>query len=842
MTRPSPAGRVLALALAVLLALAASASANTQGYNEPDETVTETGGKELDLQSVTISQNETEALFEAAVQYPSSGAPPHDQVQVFLDTNGDGGADRAVGFVGLATGQYTVEVREVTQTPANCQRLGAALFTSPPVTLPAADGAGRRELAGGFPASHLGASSYKVAAYVVNDSLSRAAFDYLPNEANPLPARSNPVSDDMDGCETDGDNDFDDGVDTAGSDRAFPVDMTKAVQYGTATSPGAATPSTGGGTPPPPANNTRSVFGSPVGIQIVQTAVPKMPQLQPKDSKSTKFTQLASAEFRLRGLGVPVDLRLRPLKSNIADSTKQAKYLREKGQGLEIMDQSPAPGTPLVPKNGKPPIVKLGYYDAADDIADRNRKCELTDTGTAKKALRGKTPSEAAFELRRLDCTARYIDGKAFGIQQPEVVAARKLGNGSIEVTIGKPQNAQDLILVVREDPTSAKAGDTSFTQDFRLPRAARDRKGKALNRSRFKVQVLERSTGRFVPNALVVVTDGDTSVFSDLADSTGEAEFAIAFGKVGKRTLYAEYNGANGVSASGWRELYVADLKGRAFTSSAGRQFTSKGGKYSATAASSLVASRMRIAPASLGSGATGTEVVAPDIVRTKALALHRNPNGPNGVAPIVADHNAVDIRGTGQGSSLVCAGRGSILYAAGLKTAVNGNPVQDCGSALLGLLRAHADDLANVRSEVGDAKADFESSAAAAAEQGAQAPPGNPEFPALGLTTVAGGHGIPFKKGDVQAPGQVLSGIAGSGFIGTNTGGLITDAGGSLKPPTSLISDKGLGLISDKGLGLIGDHGTGLRQSVVGLTPNGVAGAMPAYAAPLIGQAGGN
>jgi hypothetical protein len=855
--------RILGLVIIALLALTGSASANTQQWSEPDETVTESGGKELDLQSIAISQNATEALFEAEIQYPVlGGSAPHDQVQVFLDTNLDGNAERAVGFVGLSSGSYTVEVRQVTTTPANCQRLGDLLYSSSPTSLPSPDGAGNRLLQAPFAASHLGASSYKWAAYAVNDSLSQAAFDYLPNDANPVPAKPNPLPRDYDGCDTDGDGtpEFSTIV-----DKAFPVDMTKGHQYGATTAePGGGTGGGGGGgsTPPGP-GPTRLTIGEPI-FGYTPVAIPTMPRLVPTDGKSTDFITVTEAEKRLRALKVPVSVKLTARKSADAETTKQAKFLRSKAKGDEVMFQKPAPGTPVaLGADGKPPVVKLSYYDAADDIRDRNKNCDLKSTALAKKALRGKSQSDAEFELRRLDCTATWTEAPAFGIEQPEVTSARKLGNGSIEVTIGLPRTAQDLLLIVKEDPFRTKRNELSFTEDWRLVKSG------AKNRSRITVQVIERATGRFVPGALVAISDGDEEVATDTSDRSGEAELLIPFGEAGRRTLYAVYNGANGVTASGWRHVFVADLKGKSFKTVSGREMKASKGVYLATAKSATAAKRYRIGPATAGAGATGTQLAAPTIVQTPTLTFFRDDRSPTKLAPTTAPHGALDI--PKNGSVLVCTTRGLVLAVNG----VGGSASEACARTVLAIRNAALADVATVRSELRAPAGEAVQKDAQAAEQAGVQAPATPAGSEVGLISIAAGHEARGKGGSVQLPeqivrivrnGQVVYEGPASSLIGQAGGNLVAggkvisnDGAGVISADgASLISDKGLGLISDNGGGLVNSNASGwisnnngnfvstnsgtFVQNSVGLVPGGMFGPLPMHGGAVISTGGLN
>ncbi len=829
MIRRTHAARVVALAIAALFACVVPAAANTQQWSEPDESVS-TGGEELDLQSVAISQNATEALFEAEIQYPSPATnAPNDQVQIFVDTNQDGNADRAVGFVGLTSGNYTVEVREVSTTPANCQRLGNALYTSSPIPMPSGD---TRLLQAPFPASHLGASSYKWAAYVLNDSLfTRPTWDYLPNEANPTPGKPNPFDYDYDGCDTNGDGTPD--ASTI-SDRAFPVDMTKGYVYGTATNPGGGSGGGGGGgggdgqsgqeldvIPPkalvlPDAKQLESTF--------------ELPPLQPYKKRGTLRFVLRDAVERSvlkRARGAckceKPNILFNPTAVGLDHtrvSRRARKALQKGGKAGSvvhaIVEPDPVDNRITAREGGDPVRIRTWHWDPARDVQPKREVIDDPDTkrekeikarykklGCAPLAMGDQNEAARLFITRewfppknkRLDlkdgelsaiaplerekCRFEVVFKRDPSVDQPYVKSV-KLDQSSrwvMKFVVLLPKRS-DYFLTLRDDPGRAKSGDLGLNGDnWTLPAVG----GQS---SIFTISVNEIASGRFVKGATVNMWFAPKKgsgygqmqkVASVQTGQSGEVFFRNQIKAEGLIRLVALVEDGSGEQALGFREIEVVKPAGSTYRVTSGRTLKKSGGKWK----DDQKARFTPLEPASLGidSRATGRPKVA--TLGTADVGYVVPHQGARAVA--IGDQNVLAMRG----ENVLVAMRPKLIVV---------------GSGNFDVDRLGPD-------VTYDELTDFMNAIVTPLSRAVDRQTGTVErlIPPNSQLHV-----------DLKQQSSILLGLA-------------------RLPLSDLISDKGLGLIGDHGTGIISDNGGGIISEAGGSLINTSQGS-------LIGEAGGN
>jgi hypothetical protein len=866
----------LLAALIAALALPALAAANTQSWSEPDETVTETfQGKELDVQSLSVSQGDGNTLFETEIQYPTQGSAPFDRVVVFADTDVDGAADRAVSFLGLSGPEYTVEVRPVSQSPQNCQRIdlsGSPIATVGPTPLPAAGPTGLRLLSGLFPTSALnGSVKYRVVAYGLNDSLSQATFDYLPNEANPLPSRQNPLQGDSDGCDSNGDGTYGDAGSRTASDGAYPADLSKGHLYdisgGSSGNPGGGGGSGGGSgaggatSPPPPSPITKPIGTVPVGSPALEQSF-EMPQVEPYLKRNLwRFVDRAEAR-RIIEKKIKAACNACPLPNIRFDETNRASNydpftggndaraaLRKQGKPWSVMRQLPKAGTKIVVKNGdpSPTSIKLWVFDPD---RERSLQQELAEAEKKRKKKEKESKKKVACSLvdlpkddfRRLMLARDFFASKQAGKKgesATEILLANKCNwnpefkelpdthrywvsdakqnksSRTIDITVQGPANP-GLAIALRDDPAKAKTDELGLRKGDWVLGAGKGVKGS------FTMSVTEIATGRFVSGVDVEVWFGDELAdgrrgtarlvaSGKKTDANGDLTVSLPFEKPGTITVFARHSGKNGVETKGYRYIDVKKTSGSTWTTTSERTLAASGGKWKQQGAAKYTA----LLPASLGS----------DTSASKPVFL---ANVAQGLVAAVAPGQL----NFGAGNVVVFAHRGNNVFAVarpGMMLFSGGAPLTGVGPQV-------------TAANVADVMKGIVEPLKRASDQGVGTvrtvfAPGSALKTLLDQqSTFLGGISSYQPPSLISDKGLGFVSNNNGNFVSTNTGNVISTGGGNVNASNSagVISTGGGNVISTGGLNLLGSGAKVISTGGGNLI--GQAGGN------LIGQAGGN
>ncbi len=516
-----------------------------------------------------------------------------------------------------------------------------------------------------------------------------------------------------------------------------------------------------------------------------------------------------------RAEGGDVTIRMVP-KPRTGQDGSVHDYLRDSAKGGEVLAQNVKPGKVLTTTEHAL-FLKVDYYSRAEDDkiaaailkalekAGEDKKnvkspCEFIDTDATPDQIEARmaslldssylTQRRAGEILKGFGCgyeVSEYIEAPGAPVDFVKDVTGIDRKRHLIELSVALPVR-QDLLFVVREDPSMVDPGVLALGTDGRL----------TVSKTQFTeltVQVVERLTGRLVAGAEVSFIGPDGRPETKRTDEHGETWFAAGLTRPDRYAIVGRV-ALKGASMTGFRSIDVVDRGGATWVTMAGREMVRNAhGNYVSTQADVDRARALPVVPANLGTGLSGAPVAAPDVVQAEAAY-------PNGDGTWTAgEHNSVSILddtnfAVGAAPGLVAIGGG--LESAGRAARAWPNPFQAIADAVnhvvTGLQRAF--------------------------EQGADGP-----GTAYERTSAE-------QRADIAASADALA------------------ANGAAVPPSGLISDKGLGLISDKGLGLVdlagatlvNADGLELRDAQGNLIGQAGGNIISNDGAGLIGQAGGN
>lgn len=284
---------------------------------------------------------------------------------------------------------------------------------------------------------------------------------------------------------------------------------------------------------------------------------------------------------KMRAEGADITLVANPKPSGAMDGAVM-KYLRKRGKGGEVLTQKPLPGTTVTTTADAPIILKLGYFEPAEDrkILDNTLKA-LERAGEDRKNVRSKcdfinsdarprdiliamnnelfssgylTQKRAGEILAKHGCgyeVTRYIDAPGAKIDFVNDVSGIDKKRHLIQLEVALPVR-QDFLLVVREDPAAVGTGVLGLGVDGNL----------TASKSQLQfmtVQVIERLTGRLVSGAQVRFI-GDTGEYvTQTTDANGETRFESFIRHASRYALEAEFR-AGGRSMVGYRSIDVVE------------------------------------------------------------------------------------------------------------------------------------------------------------------------------------------------------------------------------------------------------------------------------------------
>jgi hypothetical protein len=588
---------LLALLVALIALLSpAAAEAASQTFEDGDDGVAEGFyGKQVDARQVQITQDGGQTTVSVKIETPSSQpAAENDHVVFFLDSNADGKSDYGLAFSGFAQGPYHYALVSTPGSTPGCQRLasggGPIADGDQPEAAPQ-DGLATLSLT--FASSAIGnASSFRWAVYALNDSLQRSTYDYVPDASNPRTPSSGEASQNLDGCDTNGDGTYGgSGDETTNNDSAYPVDLSHGSEF-----PGAQQPGPGPG--PGPTDPT----GQPITSTTFSVAqAPKMPNVRGK--------KLATALDLIQGAGINAIIEKKP----------DFRTLKGKQPG-QVLKQTPGPKRPI--PSGTMPYKKivLTYYvgpikssakdscptkalsgalrgeDPAETQKYLDRQCDevglqyrfssrvneatLTGVGEPGSELRAicRNVKENGKKVKYCDVVRVPPETKNFYYQTPcevnekkrelvcQVVRKKKdkpKDPNEVIGTVTVPKNANDLVLAVSDAEEFTK-NDTyrlGFTQNWRLLTTDQY----VLRYSCIRVRVLT-GKGELADRAKVALAipagmSPDT-VVEQPTDKKKGAYFCVRFLKPGTVHLVATAKGTNGGVIHGVKSIKVEQLK----------------------------------------------------------------------------------------------------------------------------------------------------------------------------------------------------------------------------------------------------------------------------------------
>jgi hypothetical protein len=330
----------------MLVALCAGTAHAAQVVDDPDDGVAEAwfGDKQLDVRRVAIDQAAGQTTVAVSIEPPyDHDTAENDHVMLFIDSNGDALSEFGVAFSGFARTPYHWALVSTPASQLRCQRFaGGAPVVEGDTEVPAAQD-GLVTLTATFPTASIGgAESFRWAVYAMNDSLVRATYDYVPDASNPRTPSSGTATQNVDGCDNNGDGTYGgSGDETTFGDFSFPVDLAQGTEY------------------------TASVFET---VDVSER--PKMPNVKGK------------------GLGDAVDLIQKAGINAIIEKRPVTKRIKGKTPGT-VLSQSPARGR-RIPTGTQPfKKIRLKYY--LGPIAGAGKDGCRAKALTA--ALRGEDPA-----------------------------------------------------------------------------------------------------------------------------------------------------------------------------------------------------------------------------------------------------------------------------------------------------------------------------------------------------------------------------------------------------------------------------------------------------------------
>ncbi len=525
----------------------------------------------------------------------------------------------------------------------------------------------------------------------------------------------------------------------------------------------------------------------------------------PRKNRSLRFTSLRRARSYVAALqaqGADILLRENPKPSSGLDGDT-LDAIREDGVGGEILSQRIQPGESVTTTASSPRILKLGYYEPAEDkkIEDAIREA-LEKAGKKKKNVKSKCdfiatdapPDKIETELAKLvgstyltqqrageilasrGCgyeVTKYTEAPGSPVDFVKDVVGVDRGRDLIQLHVALPV-AQDFLLVVREDPARIGVDSLGPGTDGALTES-----GSQLNE--LTVQVVERSTGRLVSGVDVSFIGKDGTPQTKASDALGEVSFESQLRRADNYAITARLT-AGGLTMVGFRSIAVKDRKGGTLTTMSGRSLTANGkGEYRGTAADLARSRSLPLVPANLGTGLSGPPTRAPKIEQGLVASPTANGlvAGRQNVVSIADDTNFT----VGAAPGLLALG-GGLPTSMGRETGPRAfpNPFAQVANLLNGIVTGLK------RVLTGDSKG----------------------------TGTAAERLTPAQE---QAIAQTADRLT---------------ANGAKPPAAGLISDKGLGLISKDGGNFVAKS-SGTIVPLSGLALRDASG-------KLIGQAGGN
>jgi hypothetical protein len=589
---------------------------------------------------------------------------------------------------------------------------------------------------------------------------------------------------------------------------------------------------------PPPADDGKTTPGTAVPGKTLSLRVP---DLNPSGTAFTNFISIWAILDALKKDGLSYTIDADPFPSKEAETAKQAKYLREKGEAgdiirgklvLQNLDGSNsvdlAEGSlAQFDTSQKRLKLEVDFFSPDEDKkwlaqekADLEKrikqnqgpetksKCRPIAAGESNKRIEGRFPQAnnpylswggAIKMFSELGCDLvieKTVRGKPSAPHAyVKDVLRTDAKTSTIFLSLAQP-GSHDFVFTIRESPglvnSQAAKAKLPIGTDGLLTVSQ-----KQLNM--VTVQVIERASGRLVPGIPVTFIGPKGDYVTETTNGDGEYTFVSKITHEGPFRLSAEF-----MDMEGYRTIRASDRGGKPYTSMAGRRMKrATTGLYGSNGDDLSLAQSLPIVPANLGTGAVGdvtsTPTVQESTVTTVDAAGRQFTGSYNTVA--LPDNSSVLV---GAGPGLITAadptktGSGRRVARAGLP-----NPLEFLGAILAPLKNSIDSGVANIRL------------ALTAANQAA-----------IGATAnVIGTGGLNL----ISDKGLGVISVGGGNVIGT--GGL------------NLISDKGLGVISVGGGNLIGQAGGNLIGQAGGnVISTGGGNLLAVHGGRVISTGGGN